>query len=147
MDATFAALEAMTVGDALGALPPVVQAGLAALMVLVAGWALHRPSALRVAGFLAAGFVFARANQAFEGPVLWTLTRDHGLVLADLLPLGLLLAVAVRSLSAWSHRGRVARAAVTGGYSGPHGAFPVRLRPAPVAAPAVPRGTPRHGTR
>ena len=144
-DATLDALRAMTVGDALGTLPPAVQAGLGLLMVLAAGWSLLRPSVLRVVAFLAAGFVFARANQAFEGPVLWTFTHDHGLVLADLLPLGLLLAVGGRVLFARSHRAPEARAGATGGYEASHGALPVRLRHAPVASAAVPRGAPRRG--
>jgi hypothetical protein len=159
------ALYAMVVDDALGTLPPAVQAGLGALMVTAALWAALRPRLLPVAGFLAAAFVFGRANHAFEGPVLVSFTPGHGLVLADLLPVALLGLVVVRGVvvrgvvrrlvvrrraagvSDGSHPVPAARETPRDGYRDPHGALRVRLRPAPVAAAAVLRGPARHRAR
>ncbi|WP_088285137.1 hypothetical protein [Kineosporia sp. A_224] len=148
------ALYAMVVDDALGTLAPRVQAGLAGLMVVAALWAALRPRVLPVLGFLSAAFVFARANHAFEGPVLVALTPGHGLVLADLAPVALLGLVVVRAfavrsrpVSDGSHPAPAAREAPAGGYGDLHGALRVRLRPSPVAAAAVLRGPARHRAR
>ncbi|WP_088318776.1 hypothetical protein [Kineosporia sp. R_H_3] len=163
------ALYAMVVDDALGTLAPRVQAGLAGLMVVAALWAALRPRPLPVVGFLAAAFVFGRANHAFEGPVLVSFTPGHGLVLADLAPVALLGLVVVRALvvrgprvrgsrvrssgvqsgpvSDGSHPAPAAREAEPGGYRDTHGALRVRLRPSPIAAAAVPRGPARHRAR
>ncbi|MBI4944257.1 MAG: hypothetical protein HY830_26240 [Actinobacteria bacterium] len=165
--ASLDALYAMVVDDALGTLAPRVQAGLAGLMVVAALWAALRPRLLPVLGFLAAAFVFARANHAFEGPVLVTFAPGHGLVLADLAPVALLGLVVVRAfvvrasvarasvtrasvvrpVSDGSHPAPAAREAAAAGYGDPHGALRVRLRPSPVAAAAVPRGPARHRAR
>lgn len=86
---TVAALQAMVVGDALGAVPRSLQLLVAALMVGTALWVATGAGGLRALAFLACVAVYSRANQAFEGPVLLTLTPEHGLVAADLLPVAL----------------------------------------------------------
>jgi hypothetical protein len=80
---------------------------LAALLALlaVAGWTLT--SGRRGPAYLLFGLsvLWLFANAALEGPVLWSLDREHGLVLADLLtPAGVLLA----GWRLWTLRGRVA---------------------------------------
>jgi hypothetical protein len=95
-DATRSALDAMTVGDALGAIPAPVQAAVLALLLLTALWALHRPRTARVVAFVACALMWSRANHAFEGQILLVLTADHGVTTADLPAPALALAIAVR---------------------------------------------------
>jgi hypothetical protein len=85
-DATSAALTAMVVGDALGAIPLLVQAGVLVLMLGCAGWAVVRPVGAPLMAFTACALIWSRANQALEGPVLLTITEDHGITTADLWP-------------------------------------------------------------
>ena len=66
-----------------------------ALVVLLAvtAWAALRPGLLTYAAFVAAVVAWLVANKPVEGPVLFTISRDHGLTLADLAPLPCVLAV------------------------------------------------------
>lgn len=62
-------------------------------LLATTGWTLtaRRPAPAHLLGALAVAWLFA--NAAMEGPVLWTLSPGHGLVLADLLtPAAVLLA-------------------------------------------------------
>lgn len=88
--ATLTALKAMTVGDALGQVPLPVQALVGALMIVSAVWTARRPGWVRAVALVASTAMWARANQGLEGTVLLTLSRDHGLTTADLLPPALL---------------------------------------------------------
>lgn len=88
--ATLEALRRVTVGDALGEVPLPVQLLVAALLVGTGVWTAVRPAPLRAVAFVACTLMWARANQALEGPILLTLTPDHGLVVGDLLPVALL---------------------------------------------------------
>jgi hypothetical protein len=85
LDATFAAVSSMVVGDALGDLPAEVQAGVLALALTSAAWA-RRGGRLRVLAVGACCLMWSRANHAFEGAVLHTFSHDHGLTVADLVP-------------------------------------------------------------
>jgi hypothetical protein len=93
---TVAALDAMVVGDAVGEIAAPLQYGVLALLVLSAVWASRRPNAAALTGFLACALVWCRANHALEGQVLLTLTTDHGLTTADLLPPALVALVLAR---------------------------------------------------
>jgi hypothetical protein len=86
-DANSAALAAMVVGDALGATPLPLQGAVLILMAGCAVWATLRPvGAAAVVAFLACALIWSRANQALEGPILFTLTPEHGITTADLWP-------------------------------------------------------------
>jgi len=126
LDATLAAVSSMVVGDALGDLPAEVQAGVLALALVSAAWA-RRGGRLRVLALGACCLMWSRANHAFEGAVLHTVSHDHGLTVADLVPPAL---VAWVSLA----RRRLSRPLADGGGS-----------PTPtVGAPRVPRPRSRH---
>lgn len=55
------------------------------LLVVVGAWCLARPSrpAAMCLAALAATWLFA--NKPLEGQILWTITRNHGLTVSDLL--------------------------------------------------------------
>ena len=78
------ALESMIVGDALGDIPAEQQTSVLALMLVAAVWA-RSGGRLRVLAFLACCLMWSRANHAFEGAVLWSLSPEHGITVADLL--------------------------------------------------------------
>ena len=74
---------------------PGLGTAVAALVVLLAvtAWAALRPGLLTYAALAAAVVAWLVANKPVEGPVLFTISRDHGLTLADLAPLPCVLAV------------------------------------------------------
>lgn len=80
------ALADLVVGDAMGRLPLTVQVGVLLLLLATGVWAARRPDAASLVAFIACSLVWARANQAMEGAVLITLSPEHGLTIADLLP-------------------------------------------------------------
>jgi hypothetical protein len=96
VDATLAALAEMIVGDALGKVALWQQLTVLGLLLGSGGWAALRPGRPAVVAFAACAALWWRANQALEGPVLWTLAPGHGVVLADLLPVALGIVVARR---------------------------------------------------
>jgi hypothetical protein len=59
-------------------------------------WTARRPGWTRAAAFVACTVVWARANHGLEGFVLLTVTPEHGLTVADLLPPALLALVLAR---------------------------------------------------
>jgi hypothetical protein len=74
---------------------PGLGAAIGALLVLLAAtaWAALRPGLLSYAALAAGVVVWLVANKPVEGSVLFTVTANHGLTLADLAPLPCLLAV------------------------------------------------------
>lgn len=110
--ASLTALTDLVVGDAMGQLSLIVQAFVGLLMIGTAVWTARRPGRTRAVAFLACTVVWARANHGLEGFVLVTVTPEHGLTVADLLPPALLalvlarLAVGGRRLSAHASSGR-----------------------------------------
>lgn len=76
----------MVVGDALGAVPGDVQLVVLGLLIGTAIWAAVRCTPSAVVAFVACAAMWSRANQAWEGSVLWTLTPEHGITTADLWP-------------------------------------------------------------
>jgi len=93
----------MVVGDALGQVSSDTQLLVLGLLLGCAVWAAARRTPAAVAAFLACAVMWSRADQAWEGPVLWTLTPEHGITTADLWPPLLAAPVAWRLV----HRGRV----------------------------------------
>ncbi len=114
---TVTALNAMIVGDALGRIAAPWQVLVFALMLGSAGWAVRRPAAAATAAFLACAAMWSRANQAFEGPILWTFSVGHGLCAADLWPPLLVGLMAWRSAVRPHHRRR-RRSVLRGGPGG-----------------------------
>lgn len=94
---TWHALSALVVGDALGQVPLPVQAAVLVLMIGTAAWAATRRRAAALLAFVACALVWARANQGMEGAVLVTVSPEHGLTLADLLPPALTALVLART--------------------------------------------------
>ena len=74
---------------------PGLNAAIAAIVVLLAVtvWAALRPGLLSYAVLAAAVVAWLIANKPVEGPVLLTISLDHGLTLADLAALPCVLAV------------------------------------------------------
>jgi hypothetical protein len=94
--ASLTALTDIVVGDAMGQLSLVVQGVVGLLMIGSAVWTALRPGRTRAVAFLACTLVWARANHGLEGFVLVTVTPEHGLTVADLLPPALLALVLSR---------------------------------------------------
>jgi hypothetical protein len=94
--ASLTALTDLVVGDALGQVSLAVQAFVGLLMIGTAAWTARRPGWTRAAAFVACTLVWARANHGLEGFVLVTVTPEHGLTVADLLPPALLALVLAR---------------------------------------------------
>jgi hypothetical protein len=110
--ATVTALTELTVGDALGQVPLVVQTLVGVLLVATAVWTALRPDLTRAAAFVSCAAIWVRANQGLEGFVLVTVSPKHGLTLADLLPPALLALVLAR----WAELARTPHSrAVTSG--------------------------------
>jgi hypothetical protein len=86
MDATREALLGMVVGDALGQIAAGWQLAVLVLMVGSATWAAVRPGRLPIVAFVLCALMWSRADQAFEGAVLWSFSSEHGLTVADLWP-------------------------------------------------------------
>ncbi len=105
-DVTAQALTSMISGDALGAVPAPTQAAVLVLVLGTALWALHRPRSARLFAFGACALLWSRANHAFEGEVLLVLSPEHGVTTADLVPAGLVWAIAARSLPRRPHHVR-----------------------------------------
>ena len=105
--ATLTALTDLAVGDALGRVALPVQALVGLLMIGTAAWTALSPGWTRATAFVVCTVMWARANQGLEGSVLWTVTPEHGLTVADLLPPALLALVLIRIVvSTGGHRAR-----------------------------------------
>jgi hypothetical protein len=94
------ALADLVVGDAMGRLPLTVQIAVLLMLLGTGVWAARRPDAASIMAFLACSLVWARANQAMEGTVLITLSPEHGLTIADLLPPALMALILARHRAA-----------------------------------------------
>jgi hypothetical protein len=108
--ATLSALAELVVGDALGRVSLPLQGLVGVLMLGTALWTAARPGWTRMAAFTACVLVWSRANQGLEGFVLLSVTPDHGLTVADLLPPALLALVLVRVPGTGSRRRGLGRA-------------------------------------
>jgi hypothetical protein len=94
--ASLSAITDLVMGDAMGQVSLAVQAFVGLLMIGCAVWTALRPGRTRAVAFVACAVVWARANHGLEGFVLVTVSPEHGLTVADLLPPALLALVLAR---------------------------------------------------